>query len=106
MNAHRRQGYGGHADAMDKKFHRRGRGGRREEAVTGGPMQWIKTGRVFDRIYGMNGIRENPASCPPVKATAADSAEAATSPKTAVSSAVKPVIHHEGHEAHEGGCVK
>jgi hypothetical protein len=44
----------------------------------------------------------NPASCLPAIAPAANFAEAATSPKTAVASAVKPVIHHEGHEVHEG----
>jgi hypothetical protein len=56
----------------------------------------------------MNGIGQKPGQAAECQfpfsaiALAADSAEAAMSPKAAVSSAVKPVIHHEGHEAHEG----
>jgi hypothetical protein len=55
------------------------------------PMQWMKAGGVFDRIYRMNGIGQKTGQATGCQspfsaiALAADSAEAATSPKTAVS---------------------
>jgi hypothetical protein len=49
-------------------------------------MQWMKAGGVFDGIYGMNGIGRK------------RDRQRGASPRF--------LIHHEGHEAHEGGLCK